>query len=118
MYVHDLSEESYKNGFTDGYIRGVLDQTAEAMSGSIEWHKGIPKEDQDYCYICQPIGDERYVIRPAKYVRKYGVYYVDDFEADGSYVQRRLPQSEIYWWAHIKDPFSMRLTFTVPEAKP
>lgn len=117
MNAHDISEEAYKNGYEDGYVRGVLDRTAEVMKGTIEWHEGIPNVDLPFCYICQASGTGRHVIKTARYIKDQSIYIVDEFtEGDGSYVQRRLNAKDVRYYAKLKDPFSMRITFTVPEA--
>ena len=117
MNAHDISEEAYKNGYEDGYVRGVLDRTAEAMKGTIEWHEGVPKDDLPFCYICQASGIGRHVIKTARYIKDQKTYIVDEFTSgDGCYVQRRLNAKDVRYYAKLKDPFSTRITFRVPEA--
>lgn len=117
MYEHDISEQAYKNGFKDGYVRGLLDKTAEAMNRTIEWHEGVPKEDLPFCYICRESGVGKHVIRTGRYIKDQKIYIVDEFtEYDGCYVQKRCNQKDVRYYAKLSDPFSMKITFTVPEA--
>lgn len=111
-----LQEEAWKRGFERGYARGVLDQTAEAMSGTIEWHERHPDEDREHCYICQSLGERKYVIRPAVYKKKRRMYIVEDYDDDGNYAPNFVPDMNVLAWAHVMDPFSMRISFEVPEA--
>lgn len=110
-----MSEEAWKRGYEQGYVAGVCDSAAEAMQGSIEWHRGVPTEDRLACYICQAVGGRKYIIRPAVYKRSHRCYLVDDFDKDGGYFQKRLSQKDVPLWAEIRDPFSMQISFTVPE---
>ena len=116
MDKYTAQEVSWKNGYERGYAQGVLDQTAEAMSGSIEWHDGRPGEDREYCYICQSLGDRKYVIRPAVYKKKRSGYIVEDYNDDGGYAPTWVPATNVIAWAEVRDPFSMKITFRVPEA--
>lgn len=115
MDKQTLQEEAWKRGFERGYARGVLDQTAEAMSGSIEWHEGHPGEDREHCFICQSLGDRKYVIRPAVYKKNRRVYIVEDYNDEGEYAPVWVPDMNVIAWAHVKDPFSMKISFEVPE---
>lgn len=47
----DVSEESYKNGFKDGYTQGLGDKASELLDGAIRWHKRFPKEDVNHCFV-------------------------------------------------------------------
>ena len=111
----DATDQAYRNGYAAGYTRGVCDETARAMNGTIEWHEGIPPEDMSVCYICQPLGGELYAIRPAVYRKAHRCYYADDFAEDGSYVQTRLDEGRVRLWAKVRNPFSMKLSFEVKE---
>ena len=112
------SEESWKRGFETGYVRRTCDDVAEAMSGSILWHEGVPKEDRSICYICMKTGASRYTIRPAVYKAKYKVYFCESYTDDGSYYMERIDAHDVRFWAEVSNPFTMKLTFEVPEAKP
>ena len=112
-----LQEQAWKNGFEAGYVRRTCDDVAEAMQGSIQWHEGIPQEDQNICYICHSEAKGKYVIRPAVYKKHGGVYFVSEFAGDGSYFQKRIAEEDVRYWAEVTNPFTMRISFTVPEDK-
>ena len=112
-----LQEESWKRGFEAGFIKGKLDEVAAAMNNAIVWHEGIPLEDKSYCLILQNNGGRKYTIRPAVFKKHSGVYFVEDYTEDGTYVQTRIAEEDVRWWAEVKLPFQTRVSFTVPEAK-
>ena len=114
MDVHTISEESYKRGFEAGYVRGVCDHVAEALKGAIKWNDGIPKQDMPVCYVCQTNQDGSFTIRPAVYKKNSGVYLIEDYTEDGSYVLRRVAEEDIRLWAEVTIPFSTRFTFSPP----
>ena len=116
MDKYTAQEEAWKRGFEKGYARGILDQTADAMNGSIEWHERRPEEDREHCYICQSLGERKYVIRPAVYKKKRRMYIVEDYDDDGNYAPAWVSEKDVIAWAHIRDPFSMKISFTVPDA--
>ena len=117
---YTISEESYKNGFKDGfergYVAGKCGDFAEATSGAIEWHEDEPEEDQPYCYICVKSGERKYTIRPAVYKKTGRCYLASDFAEDGEYYQKRYDRKDVCFWAKMRDPFSARYSFTVPDA--
>ena len=112
------SEESWKRGFETGYVRRTCDDVSEAMSGTILWHEGVPKENMSFCLVCMKTGGERYEIRPAVYKAKYQVYFLECYTDDGSYYMKRIPAADIRFWAEVRIPFTTVISFEVPEAKP
>lgn len=115
MDKYSLQEEAWKRGFERGYARGVMDQVAQAMSGAIEWHEGLPSDDLDFCYICQALGDRNYVIRSAEYWRDRSIYMVGDYLNDDEYHTTLIPEMDVLAWAEIRDPFTAQIFFKVPE---
>ena len=116
MDKYTAQEQAWKRGYEKGYVRGMLDRTAEAMSGSIEWHEGHPDEDREHCYICQSLGNRKYVIRPAVYKKNRRCYVIEDYDENGNYAPYWTAEMHVVAWAHVRDPFSMKISFRVPEA--
>lgn len=87
---------------------------AEALKGAIKWNDGIPKQDMPVCYVCQTNQDGSFTIRPAVYKKNSGVYLIEDYTEDGSYVLRRVAEEDIRLWAEVTIPFSTRFTFSPP----
>ena len=113
-----VAEESWKNGFEAGYTRRTCDDVAEAMSGSVIWHEGVPKEDQDICYICMKRRDRQYVIRPAVYKARTKTFFIESYTDEGDYCPERIGAGSVRYWAEVTNPMTMSVTFEVPEAKP
>ena len=116
MDKYTLQEQAWKNGFEAGYVRRTCDDVAEAMKGSVEWYEGIPKEDLHVCFIFHSDKKGQYTIRPAVYKKNAGVYLATEFEEDGEYFQRRIAEEDVRYYARVTNPFTMRISFTVPEA--
>ncbi len=116
MDIYCATEAAYKNGFEAGYVKGMCEGFAKnVLRGAIEWHQDGPVEDVPYCYICVKAGDRKYVIRPAAYKHNGRTYITDDYTDDGRYYQKRLERREVIWWAKMRDPFTARYSFRVPE---